>query len=252
MFDSKYFLIINYPRGASGKFLANCLGISDGATLQHKDLINLTSKQKVSLLLDRLESRRHYWDDLDLGDSQLFEMGCFTHDVAESYSIETKQAIDNKKYVMRIVHNPYHVSNLLNTWHNAKVIDFVDCDSYLKHRPNFNPDSDQVWLQRHWDDIRDKSWPIDPPEYVEDIPNLPEHIQNDIKKIFRSEIIELLKNKNPIPKSTITWNPNWFLDKNTFLEKLFNLYNILELNDFNEELIITFYNKYIEVAQISK
>jgi len=252
LFDSKYFLIINFPRGTSGKFLANCLGISDGATLQDKNLVNLTSKEKLSLLMTRLKNIKGRWNDLELGDYGLFESGTFKYNDPTAYPIEVIQALENKKYVVRINHNPYHTINLTNTWRNAKVIDFVDIGDYLDHRPSIIPFAATIEeeLEEYWDHVRDVSWPINPPEYVEDLNNLPEHIKFDLKELFDNAIFGLLKNRSPIPRSTITWNPNWFLGKNLFLEKLYNLYNILELPDYNEDYISTFYDEYIKVAKI--
>ena len=164
MFDSKYFLIINYPRGASGKFLANCLGISDGATLQDKNLVNLKSEEKLSLLMTRLKNVNGYWNDLELGDRELLELGTFKYNDPKAYPIEVIQALENKKYVVRINHNPYHTSNLVDTWYNAKVIDFVNTDEYFKHRPSIKSVSTEEELKQFWDNIRDQSWPVNPPE----------------------------------------------------------------------------------------
>ena len=55
-FNTNKLIIVAYPMGAGGKFLINCLGISEDACLQDWELYDLTSKQKKQLILDRLES----------------------------------------------------------------------------------------------------------------------------------------------------------------------------------------------------
>lgn len=72
-------IILYYPRWAGGKFIANCLGLSDQCVLQHADLVDLQLRgllsptDKFNLLVDRLaQSSRFAWDDLGLGCVQLY------------------------------------------------------------------------------------------------------------------------------------------------------------------------------------
>ena len=75
--------------GAGGKFLVNCLGISEKACLQDWELYDLTSKQKKQLILDRLESTpKGTWNDLDLGCFKMFENNLDGMTAEEIHSID--------------------------------------------------------------------------------------------------------------------------------------------------------------------
>ena len=53
-YNTDKLVIVAYPIGAGGKFLINCLGISEDACLQDWELYNLTSIEKKALILDRM------------------------------------------------------------------------------------------------------------------------------------------------------------------------------------------------------
>ena len=63
-YETNKIIFICYPPGAGGKFLINCLGLSDSAVLQHQNYINFTKEQKqkriyVSTLAQLLQDNTH-------------------------------------------------------------------------------------------------------------------------------------------------------------------------------------------------
>ena len=78
-FDTNNIVIVSYPANAGGKFLINCLGISDLAVFQDATLAEQQLDGKLSID-DKIEylsntvinSTKNNWNDLHLGCIQLF------------------------------------------------------------------------------------------------------------------------------------------------------------------------------------
>ena len=110
-YNTDKLVIIAYAVGAGGKFLANCLGISESACLQDWDLYELTSTEKKQLLLNRLESTpKGTWSDLDLGCWQMFEKSIDGMTAEEIHSIEWKfsgvvDISNSDKYYFQTTHD---------------------------------------------------------------------------------------------------------------------------------------------------
>ena len=61
-YETNKIIFVCYPPGAGGKFLINCLGVSNHAVLQHQDLIHYTQEQKKTFLINKIKE-----NDLILG-----------------------------------------------------------------------------------------------------------------------------------------------------------------------------------------
>ena len=83
MFESDKLIILNYPIGAGGKFLANCLGLAPNAVLQDRTLArqqldgNLSPYDKFNLIMQRVSEVGKEWNDLELGCGKFFGDNCF-------------------------------------------------------------------------------------------------------------------------------------------------------------------------------
>ena len=72
-FETNNLIIVAYPRMAGGKFLMNCLALSNKAVLQNeiyatKDLNGmLTSSDKINILRNRIKITNKVWVDLGMG-----------------------------------------------------------------------------------------------------------------------------------------------------------------------------------------
>ena len=77
-FNTDNLIICCYPSGAGGKFLINCLGLSDDAVFQSHILaekqlnLNFSQFNKMEYLDTELKKITSNWNDLNLGCEQLF------------------------------------------------------------------------------------------------------------------------------------------------------------------------------------
>ena len=100
-FNSNKIIIVCFPKGAGGKFLINCLGLSNSCVFQHAELANLqldgnfTLQDKLAYLHDKLNNMTEIWNDLDLHFLNLFginegeHMNKSTEDISYNSIIET-------------------------------------------------------------------------------------------------------------------------------------------------------------------
>ena len=138
-FDTDKLVIVAYPMGAGGKFLINCLGVSEVACLQDWELYNLTPKQKQQLILDRLASTpKGTWQDLDLGCFKMFENNLDGMTVKEIHSIdwEFQKIVDisnGSKYYFQVTHNAQDYVELVNAFPNTRTINFVNSNQLKRN-----------------------------------------------------------------------------------------------------------------------
>ena len=143
-FNTKNLIIAYYPQGAGGKFLINCLGLSDKAVLQHADYIHFNQTEKIEFLTTRIQDTANHWADLGLGCSELFGIG---NDVYYKYppsiikNMKFNSAIEtlsnnNLKFFI-VAHWPSQCKKYLSTWPNATIIHFKYSDEFINFRtPN--------------------------------------------------------------------------------------------------------------------
>lgn len=195
-------LFVYYPGYAGGKFLINCLGLSNNAYLQDINLAvsqlnnKLTPTDKLNLLLYRLEIcyETNHWNDLDLGLVQLF--GDAFLDTTKWSKELLEISTSNKLFFMDYHGGPDKLS-LLDNVPNKKIIKFINSDKFIN------------W--RNKDVLHKKDIDIHTPYVIS------------------------------------TWDATWYLNQEVFLIELKKLYLKLHLPDFNEELILPYYTKYIKV-----
>jgi len=133
-YNTDKLVIVAYPTGAGGKFLINCLGISEDACLQDWELYNLTSIEKKALILDRMGATPKYtWNDLDLGCFKQFEYNIdgLTADEIRKIEFEFNEVIDisnGDKYFFQTTHNKRDYIELCNAFPKAHTINLISCN----------------------------------------------------------------------------------------------------------------------------
>ena len=210
-------IISRYHANAGGKFVINCLGLSNQCYLQDIELVRkqragqLTPNDKLFLLKTRIEQTHNDWNDLELGCVRLF--GSFKNGGIDSgpyetreYTSEIDQLSRERKYFFLIAH--YGLHDLEKKWQddcvawpNAKIIYFINNPRFVKWRTGLD------------DDIQDYPVPFHP--------------------------------------RTLIWNCDWFYNKKHTVHNIKKLYGKLRLKDFNEDYIAEYYtswmNKIIEL-----
>ena len=147
-FKTDKVVIVGYPMGAGGKFLINCLGVSNGACLQDWDLYDLTSAEKKELILDRLENTpAGTWNDLDLGCFKQFENNLDGMTAEEIHAIkwEFTKLLDisnGDKYYFQATHDEQDYVQLTHAFPNARTINFIKCSKLKRHMYSSSTDLD--------------------------------------------------------------------------------------------------------------
>ena len=213
-------VIVCYPPGAGGKFLINSLGLSQSCYLQDIYLLKqqrkrtLPSEQKLNFILHRLSREQENWNDLGLGCKQLFGN---VLDPESFYSEILEVSYEDKLFFV-VAHRPgksYDGVNglidLLNIWPNAKKIYLKNSNEFVNWRLGFAKGFDRSSYPQIFQNFTD---------YEE-------------KQILQEE-------------NLLIWDVNWYFDQEKFIHELKNLYEQLGIVDFDQELVQTYYCRYIE------
>jgi hypothetical protein len=268
-FSTDRIIIVKYPRGAGGKFLANSIALSQQAVLQHPDLTEFTSDQTLNWLCSRYESMNTtFWQDIDLGCKQLFgndrNLINFRVRLSEStgwhYCNIIPKLIEQNKYFFIVAHNPNQLAWLSQTWPNAKIIRFVNYLGFMKkYRPLWAPWAARLdvarKLKQHittwWQDHCSESWPVRPPLTLDDY-QLPEYqeIASELEPI-KQFIINLTIQQQYDLTGAVTghwitdWDASCYLEQGLYLQQLKILYNKLGLTDFDADKAKQLYGSWV-------
>jgi hypothetical protein len=223
-FETPNIILVMYPNFAGGKFLINCLGLSDDAVLQNQDfakkqLIGKFSQQdKINYIFDKLEKHKPNlaWNDLGLGCRRLFNYNYLNYASIDSLDINNFNDVvmslsqGNKKF-FHVGHNFDNLVNFRNIWKNSKIILFKNTPTFRKlrlggsKRPNLNST---------WDNKADSFF-----------------VDRDFKK-----------------NMLCTFDNNVYLNEEKTLNEVKKIYDILNLSGFNEQAISEYYRKWIKIC----
>lgn len=260
---------VYYPGGSGGKFLMNCIGLSRHAVLQDAKLAgsqlqgNLTVQQKHHLLLQRIQDTKQAWNDLDLGCHQLFHDTNYTNKpIMHPRFFHFHPVIHDlswaEQYFCLASNSAIQLRNQLQIWRRAKVILFENTELFLQtmRTKYLHP------FMATWQRIRGESWPLRPPDTLEDFEGLSPLIKQELDDmqvapklnamlLWRQDRLELeTENQRILSEIQIAhwhqkWNCDCYLNRDSFLASINSLYQALELEDFNQDLVLSFYDAWI-------
>ena len=213
--DSTSVVIFCYPWNSGGKFLINCLGMSDDAYFQDLQLVKkqragqLTPADKFTLLQKELDLIDEEWHDgvYQPGTWADFRMGCrslFTDqfDPNKFDPLIHTIAEESKRFFV-IAHTVDHLELLTTIWPSATIVYFQHNNKFLQWRANYVDTS------------------ID--------------LENKIAAI---------KNSHKV----LYWDADYYLTK-LVINKIEELYTNLGLVDFNRPYIRNFHGRYMFTLQ---
>ena len=263
-------IVVRYPSNAGGKFLINCLGLSELVVLQDNQLAQLqvnallSPAEKFSIILDKLNEVTDTWYDLNLGCSQLFVENYFGK-VTEIDPV-IKLVIDNKLFVCVVAHNDRIFQNILTTWPNAKIIYFTNYNLFIDTYRSFASVryKNLALLSQVWSMEKKQDWPELPPASIRALKSWPEHVVNDLYNGQYNHIIDLIfdeENQNQQYQSTIQhvkflssasqwvelFDAGCYIDCDSVVKEVSRIYQALHLPDFNEYYVTQYYKKWIQV-----
>ncbi len=279
-------VIVQYPAGAGGKFLINCLGISNGAVLQEKNLAkqqvqgNLSTVDKGDFLLGALANTNETWTDLNMGCHTLFDVHMSISDTEWVYPELAyhrrwhpviKECISKKLCLFQVSHTARATRWNKQIWPNAKVIVFVNTDPFFdKYRSNFPGLPDLAKTQQSfnlWNSMRESHWPELPPRWLENFEKSPfieildeikshpkyedllyyipsEHYFDCRKKLEHDATAAMVLEENFAEH--FIWDTEWYLYPDLFCEKVAEVYEFLDLDDFDKSLIEKLHKAYLQ------
>ena len=259
-FNTDKHIVVCYPRQAGGKFLINSLGLSDSAVFQHAGIAEmqlsgkLSTVEKLTYLLRKINETSTKWLDLGLGDAMLF--GILEEDymqlVPELNFFPVVDELSNSgKYFFSLVHYPIHLPYVLAQWPNSKVIKFENYDNFIHSRKNKDENLIEA-LERLWASISDPMWG-DVPTSVSEYNNLPARIIEELELDFNNDVYKLIAGidsneftrvSNIITKS-IGWDVTWYDSMQYTVQHIQELYRLFDLNPVNQSYLEEYYTAWI-------
>jgi len=254
-FDTENLIIVCYPGGAGGKFLINCLGLSDNAVFQDAILAGsqlngeFDINDKFLYLKNKIQNTKNSWNDLNLGCGELFgirnEMYCYySSDIVKNLNFDSvvdELSNGDKKFFI-VAHYPSLVDRYRSVWHNAKIVYFVNCDNFIKFRG--------YSYSKKWKNIMGTDWPRYPPRNIDEYNKLPPFIKSELEeyqwKISNFDpILFHDQSLNSYPES-IVWDTEIYFSIDELVEELKKLYKLLDLGEVNEPMIKEYYQSWID------
>jgi hypothetical protein len=219
--DTNKIIAVSYPKGAGGKFLLNCMGLSDSMVLQDQELAKKQIKgefapeEKFQFLMTKIQETGHHWRDLDLGCSQLFSDIDYQKIWYDIRAFSMTPVIDylskNQLYFGLVSHSLGALKNQLGIWTNARVLLLNNTEKFLTAtRPGALPKK-----------------------------KLSADIVQEIKRHDDDFVFEVSKKHD-----VYHWDCDWFLDENNCVENIKSLYDHYGLDTFNECHVRLFYRSW--------
>ena len=260
-FNTNNLVIFYYPAFTGGRFLINCLGLSDSAVFQDESLVerqlnnNFNINDKIQYLRNALANTKDNWNDLGMECNQLFGIANENYVLYPSSLIKQnrfplsieKLTNSNLKFFLATHKLPY-LEKYLDVWPNAKIIMFENCHDFLNWRIN------ETSFQTKWEQLRGQDWPEKVPSSIKELETLSDTIVSELHSRFFQfygaikwqcviaewESKEILKYKNNV--QTIVWNNNLYFSCDATVDKIEQLYDELDLTNFNKDYIVEYYN----------
>ena len=258
-FQTSNIIVAHYFRGGGGKFILNCLGLSQNVVLQDEHLAeqqlsgNLSADDKHKLLLTRITDTVNKWEDLGLGCKRLFGVFDFNTDNLQLNPVISTLSDSDFKFCV-VAHDYEDLYWVLKTWPKATIIQFQNERNFIKKYRSGSEWDIPEYLDIFWQNIRGAEWPEHAPTNLTLYKQLPKFIQNEITKVHGNEILKHyaeLDSCEAIDKKLIAehhyciWDCNWFLDEATTIKQIQELYKKLNLDDLNLDLVTSFYRAWI-------
>jgi hypothetical protein len=272
-FNTDKIFFVYFPGGAGGHFVLTALALSDNVAFTKCDLIkrklndDFTLADKVTYLHNELDLAidTKKWNDFGLDAFYFFEK--------DNLNTTLLRELTNKSiYIGGCACIEDHINNLILTWKNASIINFINHSNFINWRKNGD-----YSIGEYWDKIRGNHWPIDPPTSESEFLRLPKFIIDELETKFcgeihrfltdtailsdsnfpnrsivyskTSEVINLPTNTN---NKILKWDCNWFFSKSQTINGLKNLYKDLNFDDFNETAVADYYQHWISTITVLK
>ena len=265
-FNSTNPVIIQFPRFAGGKFISNCLSLSEHTVPQDKKLAEYLLlhpndyEYRFNNLINTLPPKHdmiNWIGKYELGDTQLFgavylEWHNGNLGNNQINDITSKLSNSNLKFFISCHSGPEQTYNLLKVWPNATIILLINHVKFSNISAKLKGPTDNIdqyagnYCKSKYNLLAGIDWPCWE-EFescgfnIKHLTNYPKNILTEIGQFYKWHIINTLPLLFDIDSC--------IFDKNKFLMSIQTLYQDLNLPDFNATLISNFWQKYIEFHQ---
>ena len=267
-FENATPILIIYPFGAGGKTIGNLLALGDNAVFMDSRCVQLqqqncfTATDKLNFLLNRLEKSKtdNNWNDLGMGEN-FFLTPDFESPIQRDYSDnffyeEVKWLIESKTYFFLSAHDLREIKITLKMWPKAKIIVLTNSyDFIVNKRKNYS-----FTLQNEWNDIRGSDWPERFPKNLEEYFKLDDYIKKEIQELYDDIFYNTLvlfdekkfnkEMKIITSKKYLSWDVEWFFDRNKTVKEIQKLYAKLNIKDFNVQAVETYFDAWFSQTKL--
>lgn len=262
-YNSNLNILMNFPQGAGGHFLRNCLYFSDDISCIGSDFCHYSFNKEYidEVILNIVNNKKIDYSQVDefkyfLRFKELNKIeDKLNHIISETKSqrvwvdpcLNLNSQID--QYNIHTLHD-MSISDIVNyelsVWPNCKVvIHFKNSNlftSLRKYPKWFLEHHDVPWFMK---DIE-----IDFSNYTKEtflnfIDQPQEHKKNIMNKLNDKVQINSLCNLNS-KRILYAWDTNWYLSERDTIDHIKELYKILSLSGFNKDAISKYYNVWIK------
>jgi len=241
-YNSDKVIIIQYTKFSGGKFIGNCLALSKYAVPQYDkaSIYLLTNPDDYDYRLSQIQKtlpqtveELEAWVGYEFGEHQ-------------QNSVLDQLSNSNLNFFITS-HCPEETAGHLKLWPNAKVIVLINVRKFADIAREIKGNvegADGVYCVEKYNSYKGKDWPtwgqLNDAKF--DIRNLVNVPKNALKKMAR------VYTSYQINAPTIGFDiDNCIFDKVKFLSSMENLYATLGYNDFNSELIMKFWEQYMNL-----
>jgi hypothetical protein len=254
---------MSFPRFAGGKFISNCLSLSqhccpqDTYTATHllnnsKDY-NLRLQQVLKTIPATKKEMIHWIPKYEFGDIQLYGSACehWSNGISAAPTVLVQQLIDdNFKLFLNAHGGEFNVKNLLKVWPNSCVIKLINHSKFseISRRLKSNDkktinDHAGNYCKQKFQELAGETWPT-----WEQFESVGYNIRKLSEYSNVADEIEQFYNWDCIDQNSVLFDVDGSIfNKDTFLQAMEQLYLTLGLDDFNPNLVATFWQTYISL-----
>jgi len=217
-------ILIYWKSGAGGLFLANCLSLSNRVISTFE-----TQEEKIEFLEKYIDDQNLFWND------------CYLNNITAEIQFDEKW--HKNRYFMVYDHDPNNIPNHLKFWSNLNVIYFKNPDLFVKMRRVLKNFGGNI-IHTSYEEVLPTCalYPI--PRTFEEYYSLSVEEKKNIHNFYKSNEDFgsqcYLNNK----KLFYVWDTNWYFSKKLTLKYVKHLYQCYQFDDYNEEYISRYYDKW--------
>lgn len=287
-FQAQRLLVMVSDQGAGSKFLTSCLAFSKAVVIPDFDLATkrlsgeMNPEDLRSCLLQRtLGPDSRQWKDFGIVDRNFWgfaEIRYYDFDprcagLLTWGSLVGPLTHSDDKWLILMMHSWDVASRVSQIWPRSTMLFIDNAQEFMSlYRPHYLHDGIfggkiDPRINIFWRNCRSANWPLWPPRSQQEFDALPSWIRDEIQNSFNNELVNYFN--DPVLESqqtlidlekrnllinrhrSLVWDAGCFLDQHRFNRNLRDLYDYLELPDYDQGLTTDFYLGWLTALKTS-